>query len=120
MDLIKVPRNAGGGPHYYIIDHSCQKVIKIHRDGQVSIAAAFEHTFQKYMTEFKHPKYESATYLEILAVTGWSEQRIQDFIGGFRTSQYCEGTIWPADFEEREDGDVSTGLWDPDTESPWL
>lgn len=118
MRLIKVPRNLGGGPHYYVIDHDCQKIIKIYNNGQVSVAAALEHTFQRYLTEFANAKYEPATHLEILVVTGWSKQKIHDFIKSSRTSQYCEGTTWLSNFEEKED--TTTRLWDPDTQSPWL
>ena len=103
-----------------MVDHSCHKVIKLHTDGQVTMAAAFKHTYQKYVVEFMNSKYEPATSLEILVVTGWSEERIQEFIDSYRTSEYSEGQVWPRDFEEREDGNTLSRLWDPDTESPWL
>lgn len=107
------------GPRYYVTDHSCRKVVKLAPGGEITLAAAFKHTYEKYLVEFMNPKYDPATWLEILVVTGWSEERIRDFIGSFRTSEHCEGTVWPFTFEENEDG-TSTGLWDPDTESPWL
>lgn len=109
-----------GGFRYYIVDHSCHKVIKLDPGGDVTMAAAFKHTYEKYLAEFMNSKYDSTTWLEILVVTGWSEERIRDFIGSFRTSEYCEGTVWPLTFEEEDEDATSTGLWDPDAESPWL
>lgn len=119
MELIKAFKGLSGKPYYYIIDHNCCKVLKLEADGRIMISAAFKYTYEKYLNEFKKDRYWHTSFLDILVVTGWSKQKLQDFIRSFRTLEYCEGTVWPRDFEERENG-TSTGLWDSDAESSWL
>lgn len=121
MKLIKSsPDQLIKQPSYYVVDHDNHKVIKIRANGQVINVGMFERTYQKYVVEFLLPKYRSATYLEILVVTGWSKQRIYDYINSEIMVQCAEGQVWPREFEKRGITPPSVQLWDPDAESDWL